>query len=94
MARSRVSSLGSALSWAVFPAVDTATAWWSDLPTSRPTKTAGSGCSDTIESLLLHWHLRVPAGRVVVTLGIHVTKTLNQWVLPLLAIRDHRTGCR
>ncbi|GGG72309.1 hypothetical protein GCM10011374_41380 [Kocuria dechangensis] len=62
----------------VFPAAVTATAWWSDLPTSRPTNTAGSGCSDMTESLLLHRHLRVLAGRVVVTLGIHVTKVLEE----------------
>ncbi|WP_268235560.1 hypothetical protein [Kocuria dechangensis] len=30
------------------------------------------------ESLLLHRHLRVLAGRVVVTLGIHVTKVLEE----------------
>jgi len=46
------------------------------------------------EPLLLRCCTNMLTGRVVVTLGIHVTKALNQRALPLLAIRDHRTDPR
>ncbi|WP_344121372.1 hypothetical protein [Kocuria aegyptia] len=46
------------------------------------------------ESLLIRCCTSMLAGRKVVTLGIHVTKALNQQAPPLLAIRDHRTGPR
>ncbi|WP_460669385.1 hypothetical protein [Kocuria himachalensis] len=46
------------------------------------------------EFLLIRCCTSMLAGRMVITLGIHVTKALNQRALPLLAIRDHRTGPR
>ncbi|UTX35877.1 hypothetical protein NNL26_11720 [Micrococcus luteus] len=47
-------------------------------------------CCHDRSLLVRRW--RVLAGREVITLGIHVTKALVSRVLPLSAIRDHRTG--